>query len=407
MERLNLTDWDAVKALLLENIHPEAEQILLDAGIEVVTEAGALQEDDLIAALQGVSLLGIRSNTHVTRRVIEAASELSAVGCFCIGTNQVDLLAAREAGVAVFNAPYSNTRSVVELAIAEIIALARRLTDRNQQMHSGVWDKNSVGSHEIRGRTLGIVGYGNIGSQLSVVAESLGMQVFYYDSVDKLALGNAKRCDSLAELLSVAEAVSLHVDGRPENARLFGAKQFAQMRPRSLLLNLSRGFVVDQEALRESLLSGHLAGAALDVFDIEPKNAGEPFVSPLLGMPNVILTPHIGGSTQEAQFDIGRFVAYKLRSYLENGSTVMSVNLPQVQLPQTDGVRIAQLHENVPGALARLNAIFAAHGANIAGQSLATDSDMGYVVSDLETPSIADLVTEIEALPETRRVTIW
>ncbi len=396
-----------MKALLLESIHPEAEQILRDAGIEVDTVAGALQEDELIAALEGVSLLGIRSNTQVTTRVVEAARDLSAIGCFCIGTNQVDLQAARDAGVAVFNAPYSNTRSVVELAIGEIIALARRLADRNQQMHSGIWDKNAVGSHEIRGRTLGIVGYGNIGSQLSVVAESLGMQVFYYDFVDKLALGNAKRCDSLAELLSVAEAVSLHVDGRPENAGLFGAEQFAQMRPRSLLLNLSRGFIVDQHALRESLLSGHLAGAALDVFDVEPKNAGDPFVSPLLGMPNVILTPHIGGSTQEAQFDIGRFVAHKLRSYLESGSTVMSVNLPQVQLPQADGVRIAQLHENVPGALARLNAVFAAHGANITGQSLATDSDIGYVVSDLETSSINDLVTEIEALSETLRVTIW
>ena len=278
-----------------------------------------------------MQLLGIRSKTNVTASVLDASPELQAIGAFCIGTNQVDLTAAATLGIPVFNAPFSNTRSVVELVIAEIIALARHLTDKNARMHAGVWDKSAKGAHEVRGRTLGIVGYGNIGSQLSVVAEALGMRVYFYDVADKLALGNARRCETLDELLEVAETVSLHVDGRPGNAGLFGAEQFAMMRRRSLFLNLCRGFVVDHEALREHLLSGHIAGAALDVFADEPKSAGDPFSTSLQGLPNVILTPHIGGSTEEAQTDIGRFVAGKLRDYADSGHTTMSVNLPQVQ----------------------------------------------------------------------------
>ena len=304
-----------MKALLLENIHPEGVRLLTERGIAVETAKGALDEPELIEALAGVTMLGIRSKTTVSRKVLDAAPDLLAIGAFCIGTNQIDLAAAAERGTVVFNAPFSNTRSVVELVIAEIISLARHLTDKNAAMHAGVWDKSAKGAHEVRGRTLGIVGYGNIGSQLSVVAESLGMRVYFYDVADKLALGNARRCASLDELLEVAETVTLHVDGRPGNAGLFGEEQFAKMRPRSLFLNLCRGIVVDHEALRRHLLSGHLAGAAVDVFADEPKTAGDPFVSSLQGLPNVILTPHIGGSTEEAQEDIGRFVAGKLRDF--------------------------------------------------------------------------------------------
>jgi D-3-phosphoglycerate dehydrogenase / 2-oxoglutarate reductase len=262
-----------MKALLLENIHPEGVRLLTERGIEVETVKGALDEAELIDALRGVQLLGIRSKTNVTGNVLESAAHLLAVGAFCIGTNQIDLAAASRLGIPVFNAPFSNTRSVVELVIAEIIALARHLTDKNAKMHAGIWDKSAKGAHEVRGRTLGIVGYGNIGSQLSVVAESIGMRVYFYDVADKLALGNTRRCETLDELLEVAETVTLHVDGRPGNAGLFGAEQFAKMRRRSLFLNLCRGFVVDHEALREHLLSGHIAGAALDVFADEPKSA--------------------------------------------------------------------------------------------------------------------------------------
>ena len=322
-----------MKALLLENIHPEGVRILTEAGVEVETRKGALDEAELIDALQGVQLVGIRSKTNITDAVLQACPDLLAVGAFCIGTNQVDLAAASARGVVVFNAPFSNTRSVVELAIAEIISMARHLTDKNAALHAGVWDKSAAGAHEVRGRTLGIVGYGNIGSQLSVVAESLGMRVYFYDLADKLALGNARRCNSLPELLGQVETVSLHVDGRPGNAGFFGAEQFAQMRPRSLFLNLCRGIVVDHTSLRDNLVSGHVAGAAVDVFPEEPKIAGAPFVSALQGLSNVILTPHVGGSTEEAQEDIGRFVAGKLADFVHGGSTAMSVNLPRWSHP--------------------------------------------------------------------------
>lgn len=393
-----------MKALLLESIHAEGARILRERGYEVETRPGALGEDDLIEALQGVDLLGIRSTTFVTKRVLEATPQLKAIGAFCIGTNQVNLAEATRAGVAVFNAPFSNTRSVVELVIGEIIALARRLTDNNQAMHAGVWNKSSRGSHEIRGRSLGIVGYGNIGSQLSVVAEALGMRVYFYDIVDKLALGNARRCDSLAELLAEAETITLHVDGRPSNKGFFGDAEFAQMRPRSLFLNLSRGFVVDDQALRRHLDSGHLAGAALDVYPVEPRTNGEPFVSPLRGVPNVILTPHVGGSTQEAQEGIGRFVAGKLVDYAESGATVLSVNLPQVLAVRPGARRLVHLHRNVPGVLARVNTLLADHGTNIEGQTLATRGDLGYVVLDIDGDIGPELLADMAALPETIRV---
>ncbi|MBW3085222.1 D-3-phosphoglycerate dehydrogenase [Austwickia sp. TVS 96-490-7B] len=394
-----------MKALLLENVHSLAGEILSDAGFDVETRSGSLDEDELIAALRGVTALGIRSNTQVTERVLAACPQLESIGAFCIGTNQIDLDAAARSGVAVFNAPFSNTRSVVELAIAEIIMLARRLSEKDDTMHAGVWDKQTSGSHEIRGRTLGIVGYGNIGSQLSVVAEMLGMKVFYYDVEDRLALGNARRCNSLDDLLDVCETVSLHVDGRGANAGFFGEEQFARMRRRSLFLNLSRGFVVDYEALAQHVSSGHIAGAAVDVFANEPKSAGDPFTSPLQGVPNVILTPHIGGSTEEAQEDIGRFVAQKLRDHTVLGNTSMSVNLPPVTLRQEPGgSRLAYVHENVPGVLATLNAHLAEQGVNVEGQFLGTLGQVGYVVIDTHDEVPQSVLDQLRALDVTIRL---
>ena len=324
------------RALLLESIHDDAAFTLREAGFDVERVAGALGEDELVErAADGVARARAALQ-HPAHRpgARERALDLLAVGAFCIGTNQIDLAAASEAGVAVFNAPFSNTRSVVELALSEIIALTRRLTDKSTDMHAGIWDKSAVGSHEVRGRRLGIVGYGNIGSQLSVLAEALGMSVLFYDTADKLALGNARRCGTLEELLAESDVVSLHVDGRPGNSDLFGEEQFARMRPGSIFLNLSRGFVVDHAALRRHVESGHLAGAAVDVFPVEPKARGEQFVSELRGLRNVILTPHVGGSTEEAQQDIGAFVAGKLREYAAAGTTSLSVNLPPVHLPR-------------------------------------------------------------------------
>ncbi len=384
----------AMKALVLENIHPTAAEILGGRGYQVDLRPGALSEDELVESLPGVSLLGIRSNTTVTARVLEAAIELQAVGCFCIGTNQVDLGAAATRGIGVFNAPYSNTRSVVELVIGEIIALARRLPEKTQRMHDGVWDKSARGSHEVRGRTLGIVGYGNIGTQLSNLAEALGMRVVFYDKADRPAHGNARRTRSLAELLEVADVVSLHVDGRPGNAGFFGPAEFAAMKPRSLFINASRGMVVDDQSLRDHLLSGHIAGAALDVFPVEPKAQGDAFESVLRGLDNVILTPHVGGSTQEAQEEIGWFVAEKLARFALEGSTALSVNLPPVLPPPLEPSRhrLGFLHRNVPGVLADLNAAFAAAGGNVVDQHLSTRDDLGYVVTDASEPLSAEVV---------------
>ena len=396
-----------MRALLLENVHPLGSSVLTDAGIEVESHASALDEGELIEALHGFDLLGIRSKTEVTEKVIESCPDLVAIGAFCIGTNQIDLEAATRRGIAAFNAPYSNTRSVVELAIANIIAMARRLTERDKALHAGVWDKSATGSHEIRGRTLGIIGYGNIGSQLSVVAEMLGMQVYFYDTDDKLSLGNARRCSSLDELLDSVETVTLHVDGRAGNAGIFGAEQFERMRPRSLFLNLSRGFVVDYDALRDAVVSGHIAGAAVDVFPKEPKSRGETFESPLRGLPNVILTPHVGGSTEEAQEDIGRFVGTKLRDYVTGGSTSLSVNLPTLTVaPSAHAQRIAHIHQNTPGVLAHVNQVLAEHEVNIGGQVLATRGHSGYVVTDTDSSLSAEVVAGLRAVPETIRLRV-
>ncbi|GIG27924.1 phosphoglycerate dehydrogenase [Cellulomonas marina] len=393
------------KALLLENLHPQARTILESAGFEVTTRTGALDEDELADALEGVHLLGIRSKTQVTAAVLERADSLVALGAYCIGTNQVDLRAAAARGVAVFNAPFSNTRSVVEIALADIIALTRRLTVLDRKMHDGIWDKSATGAHEVRGRTLGIVGYGNIGTQLSVLAEALGMSVVFYDTAEKLALGNARRLGSLDELLDVADVVTLHVDGRSGNAGLFGAEQFGRMRPGSVFLNLSRGFVVDYGALKAAIEEGRVVGAAVDVFPEEPKRKGDPFESELRGLPNVILTPHTGGSTEEAQEAIGQFVSHKLRDYLATGSTTLSVNVPNLALDaQPEQHRIAYLHRNVPGVLAAVNNLLAEHGVNIEGQLLATRGDLGYVVTDVGSLVDEAALAALRGRPESVRL---
>ena len=396
-----------MRALLLEGIHPDAVARLKADAFDVESFGRALDEAELIERIQDVEVLGIRSKTQVTPAVLAAAPRLLTVGAFCIGTDQIDLASACAQGVAVFNAPFSNTRSVVELAVAEIIALTRRLTDKNAGMHNGVWDKAAEGSHEIRGRVLGIVGYGNIGTQLSVLAEALGMTVYFYDTADKLALGNARKCATLDELLAVADVVTLHVDGRPGNSGFFGEQQFARMKRGSILLNLSRGFVIDHAALREALASGHLAGVAVDVFPAEPKGRGDEFVSELRGLPNVILTPHIGGSTEEAQADIGSFVANKLAQFVTDGTTTLSVNLPPVALAAQPGAhRLAHIHRNTPGVLAQVNGILAEHGVNVEGQLLSTRGELGYVVTDIGTDYTDEVLDQLRAMPQTLRLRV-
>lgn len=391
-----------MKMLLLENIHPAAVERLEEAGYSVETQKGALDEDDLIAAIKGVHVLGIRSKTTVSRRVLEQADRLMAVAAFCIGTNQIDLDAASDHGVAVFNAPYSNTRSVVELAIGLMIVLMRDVADKSAAMHVGKWNKSATGSKELRGKTLGIVGYGAIGSQLSVLAENLGMRVLFYDLSERLALGNARRMRSLDALLAESDVVTLHVDGRKENANIFGAAQFGRMKEGALFLNLARGHVVDVGALSQAIGSGRVAGAAVDVFPEEPRTNADPFESPLQGLPNMILTPHIGGSTEEAQEAIAEFAAERLLGYLNRGDTTFSVNLPNVQLSEVSGAhRILHIHRNQPGVLAELNRALASTGLNILGQHLKTDERTGYVITDVDRDYDPEALRELKTVPGT------
>lgn len=395
------------RALLLENIHPGAAEALTEAGFEVDLLKGALDQSELADRITDIDVLGIRSRTQVTDAIIDSSRQLMAIGAFCIGTNQIDLPAATRRGVTVFNAPFSNTRSVVELVISEIIALTRRLVDKNREMHAGTWSKSAIGAHEVRGRRLGIVGYGNIGSQLSVLAENLGMTVGFYDTADRLALGNARRIQSLEELLAWADVVTLHVDGRPDNRGMFGEAEFAAMKPGSLFLNLSRGFLVDHGALRAHIESGHLAGAAVDVFFEEPAGADTSFTSRLQNLPNVILTPHIGGSTEEAQVDIGQFVAHKLIDFVRYGSSNLSVNMPNVDLPSRAGSHgLVHIHRNTPGVLAAINAIFAEHRVNIEGQALGTRGDVGYVITDIASDYTEEMISRLARMEETIRLRV-
>ena len=391
-----------MKMLLLENIHPAAVERLEEAGYTVETMKGALDEDDLIEAIKGVHVLGIRSKTTVSRRVLEQADKLMAVAAFCIGTNQIDLDAAADHGVAVFNAPYSNTRSVVELAIGLMIVLMRDVPDKSAAMHVGQWNKSATGSKELRGKTLGIVGYGAIGSQLSVLAENLGMRVVFHDLSERLALGNARRMRSLDALLAESDVVTLHVDGRAENKAIFGAAQFGRMKEGALFLNLSRGHVVDVGALAQAMGSGRIAGAAVDVFPEEPRTNADPFESPLQGLKNMILTPHIGGSTEEAQEAIAEFAAERLLGYLNRGDTTFSVNLPNVQLAEVSGAhRLLHIHRNQPGVLAELNQALAAAGLNILGQHLKTNERVGYVITDVDRDYDREALGVLKAVPGT------
>jgi D-3-phosphoglycerate dehydrogenase len=398
-------DKSKIKFLLLEGVHPKAIATLESAGytnIELLK--GSLDEDSLVEKLKGVHFLGIRSRTQLTERVFAAADKLIAVGCFCIGTNQVDLASARRHGVAVFNAPYSNTRSVAELVLAEAIMLARGVPEKSMKAHRGVWQKTAQNSFEVRGKTLGIVGYGSIGSQLSVLAESLGMKVMFHDVITKLPLGNAIQADSLDHLLSEADVVTLHVPETGATQNMFAAAQFAAMKPGSIFINAARGTVVEIDDLVTALKSGHLGGAAIDVFPVEPRSNDDEFVSPLRGIDNVILTPHVGGSTQEAQENIGIEVASKFVKYSDNGTTTSAVNFPEVALPEHEGChRILHIHHNVPGVIAAINECLSDSGANIVGQYLQTFDDIGYVVVDIDKSNSELAVDKISSINHTVR----
>lgn len=394
-----------MKALLLEKIDETATHILQECGYAVDTIPRALDESELIQTLSSgaYSLVGIRSRTVISDAVIRAQTGVLAIGAFCIGTNQIDLRAAAQAGIPVFNAPYSNTRSVVELTIGTIIMLFRRTFDKSVALHAGRWEKSAAGLHEIRGKTLGIVGYGNIGSQLSVLAEALGMRVLFYDRSEKLALGNAQRAPSLGSLLAQSDVVTLHIDGRPENKGFFGEREFAQMKRGSFFINASRGFVADLSALARYLSQGTLAGAAIDVFPEEPASNDEIFSSPLQGLPNVILTPHVAGSTEEAQQSIGSFVSQRMHRYMATGDTEMAVNFPTIMTSAIDSsrFRIAHIHKNVPGMLAHINQILAARGANIESQMLKTTEEIGYALLETNTPLPSVVMKQLRSIPHT------
>jgi D-3-phosphoglycerate dehydrogenase len=387
-------DKSKIRIVLLEGVHPSAEAAFrADGYSNLECFPKSMPESQLVAALRGAYLVGIRSATQLTNRVLEQCPKLAAVGCFCIGTDQVDLAAAQGKGIPVFNAPFSNTRSVAELVLAEIIFLMRGIPERNARAHAGGWVKTATGSHEVRGKCLGIVGYGHIGTQVGLLAEALGMQVLFYDIETKLALGNARTAASLDAVLEAADVVTLHVPETAATQGMIGAAQLQRMKPGAKLINASRGTVVDIDALAEALKARHIAGAAVDVFPREPKSTEEEFVSPLRGLPNVLLTPHVGGSTEEAQQNIGTEVADKLIRYSNNGSTLTAVNFPQVLLPEHPGKhRLLHIHRNQPGVLSEINSVFSEHHINIAGQYLQTNSKIGYVVIDIETDKRAETV---------------
>lgn len=379
-------DKSKIRFLLLEGVHQSAVDTLNAAGYTNIEHIShSLPEDELLEKIKDAHFIGIRSRTQLTEKVFQHANKLVAVGCFCIGTNQVDLEAAKKRGIAVFNAPHSNTRSVAELVIAQTILLLRGTPEKNASAHRGVWTKSAKNSHETRGKNLGIIGYGNIGSQLSVLAESLGMHVYFYDVIAKLSLGNATQVSSMKELLAMSDVVTLHVPETESTRNMFGAEELAQMKQDSILINASRGTVVDIAALTETLRSGKLLGGAIDVFPTEPKSNEEEFVSPLREFDNVILTPHVGGSTVEAQQNIGTEVAGKLATYSDNGTSVGSVNFPEVALPEHPNQhRLLHIHENIPGVMSEINQIFSENDVNVCGQYLRTNDQIGYVVVDVD-----------------------
>ncbi|MCH7514809.1 MAG: phosphoglycerate dehydrogenase [Bacteroidetes bacterium] len=396
-----------INVLLLEGIHDKAFEILKEEGYQVEILPESLDEDILCEKIKNVSVLGIRSKTNVTAKVLEHANRLIAIGAYCIGTNQINLEACQRKGVAVFNAPYGNTRSVVELAISEIIMLMRNIPDRIMEMHAGVWKKSTHLSNEIRGKKLGIIGYGNIGSQLSILAEAMSMNVFYYDIEERLTIGNAVKCQSMNELLALADVVSLHVDGRPENENMIGEKEISQMQDGAILLNLSRSNIIDTDALKKAIESGKLRGAAIDVFLNEPKTNHDTFISPLKGLPNTILTPHIGGSTQEAQMNIADYVPNVIMDFINSGSTNHSVNFPQVKLPVLENAhRLMHIHHNEPGILAKIDKVLADHKINIVGQYLKTNDIIGYVITDIGKKYPKDVIKDLKKIDHTIRVRV-
>ena len=391
-----------ISVLLLENIHPKAVELFKKEGYQVETMTGAMNEEELCERIKNVSILGIRSKTQVTKKVLAKANKLISVGAFCIGTNQIDLNTASQGGIAVFNAPYSNTRSVVELAIGQIIMLSRNIIPKTEKMHQGIWDKSAAGSFEVRGKKLGIVGYGNIGAQLSVLAEAMGMEVYYYDVVEKLQLGNARKCNTLKELLELSDFVTLHVDGRAANKNFFGPAEFEAMKDGVIFLNLSRGHIVDIPSLVKNIKSGKVKGAAVDVFPYEPVNNSEEFINELRGLPNVILTPHIGGSTSEAQENIANFVPNRIMQYINTGNTYQSVNFPNIQLPELNNAhRLIHVHANVPGVLANINNVLASNQVNILGQYLKTNEQIGYVITDIDKAYDKEVIEEMKRVAHT------
>ncbi len=399
---------DRIKILLLEGLHPSSVEVLQAAGYSNIEyHKGSLEEAELIKAIKDVHFVGIRSRSNLTEKVINAAEKLVAIGCFCIGTNQVDLNAAAKRGIPVFNAPFSNTRSVAELVLGEILLLLRGIPEKNALAHRGIWKKSADNSYEARGKRLGIIGYGHIGTQLGIIAENLGMHVYFYDIESKLSLGNATQVHTLSELLNKCDVISLHVPETAGTKNMMGAEEFARMKPGAIFINAARGTVVDIPALCNALESGHIAGAAIDVFPEEPASNKEPFESPLMKFDNVILTPHVGGSTQEAQENIGIEVAGKLAKYSDNGSTLSSVNFPEVSLPEHRSCsRLLHIHANRPGILPQINTIFAEEGINIAAQYLQTTAEIGYVVIDGETARSEEALTKLKAIDGTIRARI-
>lgn len=396
-----------LKVLLLENVHPVAAERLRQEGFEVKTEKSAYSEAQLLEAVKEFDIIGIRSKTQITAKVMEHSSRILTFGAFCIGTNQIETGLANKKGIPVFNAPYSNTRSVAELVIAEIIALSRNLGDKSAKAHNGIWDKSAAGSYEVRGKTLGIVGYGHIGSQVSILAESMGLSVIFYDVLKKLPLGNATQAETLEDVLRMSDFVTLHVPETPETMKMISKNQLWWMKKGSFLINASRGTVVVIEDLAAAIKEGQIAGAAVDVFPYEPKGAEEPFKSELQGLPNVILTPHIGGSTEEAQEAIGREVSEALTRFIKVGSTFGAVNFPKVDLPVRQGAdRILNVHRNEPGVLRDINKIVSDSGANITAQFLATDSNIGYLVIDMEKGHAQIAVDQIAKLKANIRTRI-
>ncbi len=396
-----------IKVLLLEKLDKSAYNIFLNEGYDVESYNGSFNEDELIKKIKDVSILGIRSKSNITKKVIKSANRLLSIGAFCIGTNQIDLVECAKHGITVFNAPYSNTRSVVEIVLGQMINIMRSIVDKSNDMHRGIWRKDSKNSFEIRNKTIGIIGYGNIGSQLSILCESIGMKVIYYDKVDKLSIGNATKCNSLKSLLEKSDFISIHIDGRKENTNFFSSKEFSLMKKGSVLINYSRGNVLDIDSLIENLSNGKLLGAALDVFPKEPLNNQEEFKSNLRGLNNVILSPHIGGSTKEAQKNIGTYVPEKIIDFINTGNTSNCINFPELSLPeQRDSHRLIHIHYNEPGVLLNINKIISSYNINIKGQYLKTLENIGYVITDIDREYDKSVVNELKNITNTIKLRV-